>query len=42
MSKGSKNTSRREFLQGAAGAVTAFTIVPRHVLGQGMTPPSEK
>jgi len=42
MSKGSKKTSRREFLQGAAGAVTAFTIVPRHVLGQGMTPPSEK
>lgn len=42
MSKGSNKTSRREFLQGAAGAVTAFTIVPRHVLGQGMTPPSEK
>ena len=42
MSKGSKKTSRRKFLQGAAGAVTAFTIVPRHVLGQGMTPPSEK
>jgi predicted dehydrogenase len=41
MSKGTKKTSRREFLQ-AAGAVTAFTIVPRHVLGQGMTPPSEK
>ena len=33
MSKGNKKTSRREFLQGAAGAVTAFTIVPRHVLG---------
>lgn len=42
MRKGTKKTSRREFLQGAAGAVTAFTIVPRHVLGQGMTPPSEK
>ena len=42
MSKVSKKTSRREFLQGAARAVTAFTIVPRHVLGQGMTPPSEK
>lgn len=42
MSKGSKKTSRREFLQGAAGAVTAFTIVPRHVLGQGTIPPSEK
>jgi hypothetical protein len=42
MSKGTRKTSRREFLQGAAGAVTAFTIVPRHVLGQGKTPPSEK
>ncbi len=43
MSKGSKKTSRREFLQGAAGAVTAFTIVPRHVLGRaGRTAPSDK
>jgi len=43
MSKGSKKTSRREFLQGAAGAVTAFTIVPRHVLGgTGRTAPSDK
>jgi predicted dehydrogenase len=43
MSKGSKKTSRREFLQGAAGAVTAFTIVPRHVLGAaGRTAPSDK
>jgi len=34
--------SRREFM-GAAAAVAAFTIVPRHVLGgQGNTPPSEK
>ncbi len=43
MSKGSKKTSRREFLQGAAGAATAFTIVPRHVLGgAGRTAPSDK
>ena len=42
MSKGTRKTSRREFLQSAASAVTAFTIVPRHVLGQGMTAPSEK
>ncbi len=35
-------TSRRRFLASATGAVTAFTIVPRHVLGQGPTPPSEK
>ncbi|MHC4555983.1 MAG: Gfo/Idh/MocA family protein, partial [Planctomycetota bacterium] len=42
MSKGSKKTSRREFLRGAAGTAAAFTIVPRHVLGQGKIPPSEK
>ena len=37
-----KNMSRRDFM-GAAAAVTAFTIVPRHVLGgAGNTPPSEK
>jgi len=34
--------SRRQLLK-SAGAVAAFTIVPRHVLGgQGQTPPSEK
>jgi predicted dehydrogenase len=34
--------SRRDFM-GAAAAVAAFTIVPRHVLGgAGQTPPSEK
>jgi len=37
-----KNMSRRDFL-GAAAAVSAFTIVPRCVLGgAGNTPPSEK
>ena len=37
-----KKLSRRDFI-GAAGAVAAFTIVPRHVLGgPGNTPPSEK
>jgi len=41
MSTGNKRTSRRAFLRGAAGAA-AFTFVPRHVLGQGTTPPSEK
>jgi len=34
--------SRRQFLKSASGAVAAFTIVPRHVLGQGYTAPSEK
>ncbi|MBE0536967.1 MAG: Gfo/Idh/MocA family oxidoreductase [Phycisphaerae bacterium] len=36
-----KGISRRRFIQTSAGAVAAFTIVPRHVLGQGQTPPSE-
>ncbi len=36
-----KRTSRRTFLKSAAG-VAAFTIVPRHVLGQGQIPPSER
>jgi predicted dehydrogenase len=40
--KGSK-ISRRDFIGGAAAAVAAFTVVPRHVLGgQGNTPPGEK
>jgi predicted dehydrogenase len=34
---------RRRFLSGAAGAVAAFSVVPRHVLGgAGNQPPSEK
>jgi len=33
--------SRREFAQTAAAAATAFMIVPRHVLGHGMTAPSD-
>ncbi|MGE5611901.1 MAG: Gfo/Idh/MocA family protein [Bacillota bacterium] len=33
--------SRRGFIT-AASAAAAFTIVPRHVLGAGQTPPSEK
>jgi len=35
------NQDRREFLTAAAG-VAAFTIVPRHVLGQGFVAPSDK
>jgi predicted dehydrogenase len=34
--------NRRRFLKRAAGAAAAFTIVPRHVIGQGVTPPSER
>jgi predicted dehydrogenase len=33
--------SRRRILR-AAGAVSAFMVVPRHVLGMGQTPPSQK
>ena len=43
MGSNASQTSRRGFLKAATGAVAAFTIVPRHVLGgQGQTPPSEK
>jgi len=42
MIKNSSKTTRGKFLKEATGVVTAFTIVPRHVLGQGMIPPSEK
>jgi hypothetical protein len=38
-SKGS-SLSRRDFLA-KSGSVAAFTIVPRHVLGQGYQAPSE-
>ena len=33
--------SRRSFLRQAAAGAAAVTIVPRNVLGQGQTPPSE-
>ena len=40
-----KEMTRREFVKDAAvvsaGAGAALTIVPRHVLGKGMTPPSD-
>jgi len=36
-----KRISRRKFV-GNVGAGVAFTIVPRHVLGRGFTPPSDK
>jgi len=42
MDKIGKKTSRRQFLREATTAVAAFTIVPRHVLGKGVTPPSDK
>ena len=44
MNNEKKNSlSRRDFLGGAAAATAAFTVVPRHVLGnQEQKPPSEK
>src|SRR5271170_3858969 len=33
--------SRRSFITRTAVAGAAFTIVPRHVLGRGFTPPSD-
>ena len=41
----SQPASRRQFLKQtavASAAISAVSIVPRHVLGQGQTPPSEK
>lgn len=34
--------SRREFVTNVAATAAALTIVPRHVLGRGFTPPSDK
>src|ERR1700761_7325918 len=34
--------NRRRVLQGLGGAAFGFHVVPRHVLGRGQTPPSEK
>jgi myo-inositol 2-dehydrogenase/D-chiro-inositol 1-dehydrogenase len=42
MSKRKLRVTRRQFLQSSAAGVAAATIVPRNVLGQGSTPPSEE
>lgn len=42
MSRKTGKMPRRQFLKTATGTAAAFTIVPRHVLGRGTTPPSEK
>src|SRR5260370_15839208 len=36
-----KEMTRRKFVKDAAVAGAGLTIVPRHVLGRGMTPPSD-
>ncbi|HUT13632.1 MAG TPA: Gfo/Idh/MocA family oxidoreductase [Thermoguttaceae bacterium] len=42
MTKSRREVTRRRFLQSSAAGVVAVTIVPRNVLGQGETPPSEE
>src|SRR3954452_499768 len=37
-----KDHSRRNFIKTAAVATAGFYIVPRHVLGRGYIPPSDK
>ena len=39
--KSKMNESRRSFIKGAALTASAFTIVPRHVLGKGLKAPSD-
>ncbi|MGB2632794.1 MAG: Gfo/Idh/MocA family oxidoreductase [Candidatus Acidiferrum sp.] len=39
---GKDEVSRRSFIRNAAVAGAAVSIVPRHVLGRGFTPPSDK
>jgi myo-inositol 2-dehydrogenase / D-chiro-inositol 1-dehydrogenase len=42
MNQRKQGVSRRRFLQSTAAGVAALSIVPRNVLGQGQTPPSEE
>ena len=42
MSKRQSGVSRRRFLEGSAAGVAAWTLLPRHVLGQGQTSPSDQ
>jgi len=42
MKRSKLQVTRRSFLQSSAAGVAAATIVPRNVLGQGETPPSEE
>ena len=41
MDESSKGVSRRQFIETAALTGAGLTIVPRHVLGRGLTPPSD-
>lgn len=42
MKKKENHSSRRAFLRNTVGALAAFTIVPRHVLGRGYLAPSDQ
>lgn len=42
MRESRRNLSRRGFMQGSAVGVASWSIVPRHVLGRGETPPSDQ
>lgn len=42
MQKSKRQVTRRRFMQGTAAGLATFSIVPRNVLGQGETPPSEE
>ena len=42
MTNAKVTVNRRAFMEGSAAGVAAFSIVPRHVLGLGQPPPSEK
>ena len=42
MTKPKSGITRRSFMQGSAAGMATFSIVPRNVLGQGQTPPSEE
>lgn len=42
MGKKEIHSSRRSFLRNSVGALAAFTIVPRHVLGRGYLAPSDQ
>ena len=42
MKQRTSDMSRRRFLESSAAGVAALSIVPRNVLGQGQTPPSEE
>src|SRR6516165_7068584 len=41
MTEKKAGVTRREFIESAAATGAALTIVPRHVLGRGFTPPSD-